>query len=80
MHRIIFCLLFGTALLFAAPGFHTATVWKIEPSLKFDTLCLLNALSGDPYYLRYYRAEYDHFHAPLHTRGAGGIRRVEADD
>jgi len=34
--------------------------------LKYDILCLLNALSGDPYYLRYYQAEYDHFH-PLFT-------------
>jgi len=39
------------------------TNWQLEPSLKYDTLCLLNALSGDPYYLHYYQAEYDHFHA-----------------
>ncbi|HEY1658364.1 MAG TPA: hypothetical protein VGG14_08460 [Candidatus Sulfotelmatobacter sp.] len=45
---------------------HTRTDWQIEPSLKYDTLCLLNALSGDPYYLHYYQAEYDHFH-PLFT-------------
>ena len=36
------------------------------PSLKYDALCLLNSMSGDPYYLRYYEAEYDHFH-PLFT-------------
>jgi hypothetical protein len=42
------------------------TDWQLEPSLKYDTLCLLNALSGDPYYLQYYQAEYDHFH-PLFT-------------
>ena len=39
-----------------------ATHWDLEPSFKYDTLCLLNALSGDPYYLHYYQAEYDHFH------------------
>jgi hypothetical protein len=44
------------------PGTH----WELEPSLKYDTLCLLNALSGDPYYLQYYQAEYNHFH-PLFT-------------
>lgn len=38
------------------------TDWQLEPSLKYDALCLLNALSGDPYYLKYYQAEYDHFH------------------
>lgn len=34
--------------------------------MEFDALCLLNVLSGDPYYLDYYRAEYEHFH-PLFT-------------
>jgi hypothetical protein len=45
---------------------HTTTDWELKPSFKFDTLCLLNALSGDPYYLDYYKAEYDHFN-PLFT-------------
>jgi hypothetical protein len=45
---------------------HNATDWQLKPSLKYDTLCLLNALSGDPYYLPYYQGEYDHFH-PLFT-------------
>jgi hypothetical protein len=46
--------------------FHTHTDWQLKPSLKYDTLCLLNVLSGDSYYLHYYQAEYDHFH-PLFT-------------
>ena len=46
--------------------FHSETNWEVRPSLKYDTLCLLNVLSGDPYYLKYYRAEYEHFH-PLFT-------------
>jgi len=45
---------------------HTTTGWELRPSLKYDALCLLNALSGDPFYLDYYRAEYAHFH-PLFT-------------
>ncbi len=45
---------------------HATTDWQLKPSLKYDALCLLNALSGDPYYLQYYQAEYDHFH-PLFT-------------
>jgi len=47
-------------------AFHTETDWQLKPSLKYDALCLLNVLSGDPYYLHYYQAEYDHFH-PLFT-------------
>jgi hypothetical protein len=42
---------------------HSHTDWQLKPSLKYDTLCLLNALGGDPYYLHYYRAEYEHFHS-----------------
>jgi hypothetical protein len=45
---------------------HASTEWQLKPSLKYDTLCLLNTLSGDPYYLHYYQAQYDHFH-PLFT-------------
>jgi len=45
-----------------APG-RPITDWQLEASLKYDTVCLLNALSGDPYYLHYYQAEYDRFHA-----------------
>ena len=56
-----------TRLLFAETApLHTSTDWQLKPSFKYDTLCLLNVLSGDPYYLHYYQAEYDHFH-PLFT-------------
>src|SRR5262245_12048325 len=37
---------------------HTTTDWNLQPSFKYDTLCLLNALSGDPYYLAYYNETY----------------------
>jgi hypothetical protein len=42
---------------------HSHTDWQLKPSLKYDALCLLNALSGDSYYLHYYRTEYEHFHS-----------------
>jgi hypothetical protein len=48
------------------PPSHPGTRWELRPSLKYDALCLLNVLSGDPFYLRYYQREYDHFH-PLFT-------------
>lgn len=46
------------------PVFHTATQWNARPSLKYDALCALNVLSGDPYYLKFYQADYDRL-APL---------------
>lgn len=64
-------------------AFHATTNWQLQPSLKYDALCLLNALSGDPYYLRYYQAEYDHFH-PLFTPQEQAaflqLKRVIKDD
>jgi len=41
------------------PAFHSTTDWEVKPSFKFDILCALNFLTGDPYYLEYYRADYD---------------------
>jgi hypothetical protein len=40
-------------------AFHTSTDWDLKPSLKYDVLCALNVLSGDPYYLHYYQSDYD---------------------
>ena len=64
----VWCLgLFSPLLLLAdSTTLHNRTDWELRPSLKYDALCLLNVLSGDPYYLHYYQAEYDHFH-PLFT-------------
>lgn len=39
--------------------FHTTTQWVVMPSLKYDALCALDMLSGDPFYLRFYQADYD---------------------
>jgi hypothetical protein len=71
MHRVcctsLLLLAVSVSLLKAdAQQKRSTTDWQLAPSLKYDILCLLNALSGDPYYLRYYQAEYDHFH-PLFT-------------
>jgi hypothetical protein len=76
MRRIhyLLCLLVMCSTKLASPPLlcaetaplHISTDWQLKPSLKYDTLCLLNVLSGDPYYLHYYQAEYDHFH-PLFT-------------
>ncbi len=42
-------------------GLHKKTEWQIVASFKFDTLCFLNILTGDPFYLDYYKDEYDQF-------------------
>jgi len=53
------CLCSPGALIAQQPAFHTTTHWDLQSSFKFDVLCALNVLSGDPYYLEYYKADYD---------------------
>jgi hypothetical protein len=55
----------------------TATEWQLKPSLKYDALCLLNALSGDPYYLQYYQAQYDHFHPLFSTKEQAAFAQLK---
>jgi hypothetical protein len=40
---------------------HYRTDWRIEPSLKYDAICLINTLTGDPFYLKHYQREYGEF-------------------
>ncbi len=44
---------------------HSTTDWRIEPSFKFDTLCFLGVLTGDPFYVEYYENEYAEFERQL---------------
>jgi len=62
---------------------HSATDWQLKPSLKYDALCLLNSLGGDPYYLRYYRKEYEHFHrlfTPAEQNAFIRLKRILKDE
>lgn len=40
---------------------HSTTHWRIRPSFMLDTVCFLNVLTGDPFYVRYYKDEYARF-------------------
>lgn len=61
---IVFCFL-GTTLASTTPAFHNSTNWKLSTSLKFDVLCALNVLTGDPYYLKYYGTDYERLNRKL---------------
>lgn len=63
--------------------FHTGTNWRIQPSLVLDTLCLLNVLTGDPFYVRYYKEEHARFEPQLtsETRAAlANLKRKIKDE
>jgi hypothetical protein len=57
--RVSACLVYIFLSSGVAQTFHTTTQWDLQPSLKVDAICALNMLSGDPYYLEYYQADYD---------------------
>jgi hypothetical protein len=44
---------------------HKKADWQIQPSFKFDTLCFLGVLTGDPFYVNYYKDEYAKFETQL---------------
>src|SRR5262249_33431883 len=44
---------------------HASTDWRIQPSFTFDVLCFLNVLTGDPFYLDYYKDDYAQFEPKL---------------
>jgi hypothetical protein len=58
LSTVLICLITLSAYA-QSPQFHATTDWDLEPSFMFDTLCALNVLSGDKYYLDYYQADYD---------------------
>ena len=81
-------LIFSSVLLlsFAAQAqkkslkaFHDQTHWNLQSSLKYDFLCLLNTLSGDPYYLKYYEQEYQELTAavPLTPDVQAALKRLK---
>ena len=65
------------------PAFHHGTNWKIEPSLKYDSLCLLNTLTGDPYYQTYYGKAFGEFKkklTPEATEALAHLKKIVKDD
>ncbi|NIO49595.1 MAG: hypothetical protein GTN73_09215 [Candidatus Aminicenantes bacterium] len=44
---------------------HYLTDWQVEPSLKYDTLCFLNTLTADSFYLKHYQSEFEEFEKRL---------------
>lgn len=63
--------------LATAQARHTTTDWDVRPSLKFDALCALNVLSADPYYLEYYKADYDRLSRQLKPEELAAFARLK---
>lgn len=44
---------------------HNKTNWQVKPSFVLDAVCFLNVLTGDSFYVEYYKDEYAHFESKL---------------
>jgi hypothetical protein len=59
------------------------TQWRVLPSFRFDTLCLLNILTGDPFYLQFNQETYDTFKeriSPEATTSLANLKRIIKDE
>lgn len=59
------------------------TNWEVSPSLKFDTLCFLNILTGDPFYVRFYKEDYAKFEpqiTPSARQALANLKRKIKDE
>lgn len=46
-------------------GLHSTTDWRIQSSFVLDMVCFLNVLTGDAFYVRFYKDEYARFEPQL---------------
>ena len=92
LRALILAAAFAAALLPCVPGARGQGArpadgppprWRVSPSLKYDALCFLNVLTGDPFYRRLYEEEYALF-APRLTPAAraalAALRRKVRDE
>lgn len=52
------------------------TEWRIETSPKYDALCLIGTLAGDPFYTRYYQAELAYLQSRLSGETFAAAKRA----
>jgi hypothetical protein len=55
------------------------TQWKVEGSPAFDACCFINALTGDPYYLEYYKTDFDRWSPKLSPACRTALARLRSN-
>jgi len=56
---------------------HKNTEWNVRSSVKFDALCFINTLTGDPFYLSYHSKEYSAFEAGMDDGVKKSLNRLK---
>lgn len=59
-----------------AEALHHETRWRFEPSLPYDALSFINALTGDPFYARYYGQSAARFRGRLSREAMAAVDRL----
>jgi hypothetical protein len=59
------------------PARRAATRYRLETSEKFDALCLINLLSDDPFYTKYYPAEHAWWREHVSAETLAAARRIK---
>lgn len=54
-----------------------STNWQLKPSFKYDLLCFVNILTGDEFYLTYYKSEYDKFKDQLTPEVIDALKSIK---
>jgi hypothetical protein len=67
----------GTAAGSRPPPVPRATTYRVETSEKFDALCLINLLSDDPFYIRYYPGEHAWWREYVSADTLAAARRIK---
>ncbi len=57
---ISFCLLW-VCVVPASSSTSTTRTWEVRSSVAVEAICFVNVLVGDPYYVRFFQKDYDHF-------------------
>lgn len=66
----------GGALDGEPPPAPAAPRWELRPSLRYDLLCVLNPLSGDPFYAPYYPETIQRFAGRLSPQARAALDRI----
>lgn len=56
----------------------TVTQWRVEPSFKYEALCLVGILNGDPYYREYYAAWCDRLAPQLTPEARAALAEIKS--
>ena len=55
---------------------HNKTVWNLKSSVKYDVFCLLNIMTADPFYLKYYQSTYAALEPKLTPKVKESLKRL----